>query len=211
MRDEDFDTFIKSMGGATSYRPATPESMARYRGRLPNYLLQRWQEEGWRGYANGLFWTVNPQDFEHILPRWLESTSLRNLDKFHVFGRTGFGELYAWAEHYGCNVIISCPIGVITAIAQNFAKPSPRPDLGMSVFFGRAEKEEFDLEDDNDERLFERAAKKLGPLGEKEIYGFEPALALGGPRQLAHLAKLDMAIHLNLLSEMTSMRIFGMQ
>ncbi|MEX6222309.1 T6SS immunity protein Tdi1 domain-containing protein [Providencia hangzhouensis] len=30
------------------------------------------------------------------------------------------------------------------------------------------------------EGLFEKAVKKLGPLGDNEIFGFEPAIILGG-------------------------------
>nr|BFE94926.1 hypothetical protein GCM10020185_54620 [Pseudomonas brassicacearum subsp. brassicacearum] len=55
MRDEDFQYFISVMGEATSHRHVPDSQIAKYRGVLPEALLDYWQDEGWCGYANGLF------------------------------------------------------------------------------------------------------------------------------------------------------------
>lgn len=50
---------------------------------------------------------------------------------------------------------------------------------------------------------FERARSKLGALEPHEIYGFEPAIVLGGKVLLENLAKVHATVHLTLL------RMFG--
>jgi hypothetical protein len=41
--------------------------LKKYRGKLPDLLLDYWEHEGWNGHANGLLWTVNPDDYAGIL------------------------------------------------------------------------------------------------------------------------------------------------
>jgi hypothetical protein len=55
MRDEDFDYFISKFGEATNRVAVPTEAIEKWRNKLPDQLLTYWQEEGWGGYANGLF------------------------------------------------------------------------------------------------------------------------------------------------------------
>ncbi|WP_369586526.1 GAD-like domain-containing protein [Kingella oralis] len=43
----------------------------KYRGKLPDRLLEYWQEYGFCHFADGLFWLTNPEDYEDILAEWL--------------------------------------------------------------------------------------------------------------------------------------------
>ena len=66
LRDENFACFIDEFGEAT-HRVEVPHSATeQWHGKLPEQLPADWRTEGWRGYANGLFWTVNPDDYEDI-------------------------------------------------------------------------------------------------------------------------------------------------
>ncbi|WP_044529811.1 T6SS immunity protein Tdi1 domain-containing protein, partial [Herbaspirillum sp. B65] len=58
-----------------------------------------------------------------------------------------------------------------------------------------------DMKDENGELLFERARSKLGPLEPHEIYGFEPAIVLGGKILLENLAKVNTNVHLTILRQ----------
>jgi hypothetical protein len=69
-------------------------SIERYRGKLPDQLLAYWEENGWCGYADGLFWTVNPQDYEAALEAWIGDTPLMEEDSYYVIARSAFGDLY---------------------------------------------------------------------------------------------------------------------
>ncbi|MFH4130425.1 T6SS immunity protein Tdi1 domain-containing protein, partial [Acinetobacter baumannii] len=51
---------------------------------------------------------------------------------------------------------------------------------------------------------FDRAVKKYGPLSSNEVFGFEPALALGGKSVLQNLKKLNIHVHMAILKEFTN-------
>jgi hypothetical protein len=204
MRDEDFEYFISVMGEATSHRQAPDSHLAKYRGVLPDVLLGYWQQEGWCGYANGLFWTVDPDDYKHLLDMWLADTVFPQIDNYHVIARSAFGTLYAWGEKYNQKIVVSCPTGSFVALTSKLKAPSNNPDLAIQTFFAMSDKERYDLEDAQGDFLFERALAKLGPLDGSELYGFEPALFVGGTASLEHLVKCNLDVHLTMLSQMRS-------
>ena len=204
MRDEDFEVFISEFGEATHRVDVPIETIQKWRDKLPDLLLTYWQEEGWRGYANGLFWIVDPEDYEDLVDEWLENTSIEQIDVFHVVGRTAFGDLHVCGERTGVNMTISCPINAIFALPKDL-KPKSKEDQDWSVrsFVGLSASE-CDLEDESGFPLFERAVAKLGPLEPDEIYGFEPAIVLGGKMQLENLVKINLDVHLTILRQLAT-------
>jgi hypothetical protein len=57
--------------------------------------------------------------------------------------------------------------------------------------------------------LFERALAKLGALDHDTLYGFVPALALGGEARLDRRQKLDAHVHLDILSQVTAVQVMA--
>ncbi|EGH08166.1 hypothetical protein PSYMP_05689, partial [Pseudomonas amygdali pv. morsprunorum str. M302280] len=51
--------------------------------------------------------------------------------------------------------------------------------------------------------------QKLGPLKSDEMYGFVPALALGGPMELEKLQKVKTIEHLTFLSQLSPLQDWG--
>ncbi|VGO11004.1 hypothetical protein AMB3_4031 [plant metagenome] len=204
MRSEDFELFIEAFGEATSRRPVPAESLAAYRGKLPDALLALWREEGWCGYADGLIWTVDPADYEDVLEEWLAGTPFAELDDFHVFARSAFGSLYLCGGKTGASVSLLCSIHAIDALKREL-KPKSAEQVESSVlsFFGAAEPEHFDLTDERGAPLFKRALKALGPLTHEEIYGFEPAIVAGGNLRLENLRRVADHPHLMILRELS--------
>jgi len=96
--DEDFAFFLENFGPAFDRREVPEASLNRYRDKLPEQMLAYWQEHGWCGYAEGLFWTVNPEDYEELVDMLLEGTELAEQDRFHVLAKGAFGRLYLWGE-----------------------------------------------------------------------------------------------------------------
>lgn len=203
MRDEDFEAFIVEMGEATSYCAVPSASIDKYRGILPEVLLKYWKEEGWCGYADGLFWTVNPDDYSDLLDLWLVDTPFNEIDNYHVIARSAFGDLYAWGEKFNRKLVVACPTHSITTLMSQVNVPAGDPDLAIRTFFAMSDKEGFDMEDNQGEYLFERALKRLGTLKHNELYGFEPALILGGALSVNNLAKLDLEVHLTILRQLS--------
>jgi hypothetical protein len=210
MRDELFSFFISQFGEATSKSNVPDESATKFQGVLPDQLLQYWKAEGWCGYGNGLFWTVNPDDYANVLDMWLEDTPFEEIDNYHVIARTAFGKLFAWGERTGPSLTISCPIHSLIALEKDLKKPLVNPNHEVSMFFAGTTPDECDLKDESKKPMFERTLAKLGPLQSAEIYRFEPALVAGGRMTVDHLKKVNADIHLTILRQLSPPRIpFG--
>lgn len=199
MRDENFDPFIEEFGEATSREEVPASAIARWRGALPDQLLAYWEHEGWCGYANGLFWTVDPALYDEILADWLQGSGLLELDRFHVIARSGFGTLHLWGPKTGASVSIMCSTNTIVCAASDLKKTITDADQSIRDFFGHRWREDEDLKDAQRLPLFERARARLGDLSKSEMYGFEPALVLGGEVTLGSLGKVDLEVHLAIL------------
>lgn len=204
MRDEDFEYFSSKFGEATKRTPVPAKSLKKWRNKLPDQLLKYWEQEGWCEYANGLFCTVNPDDYAGLVDDWLADTELEGVDVFHVIARSAFGKLYVCGEKTGRSVSMNCVIHSVSAF-ENELKPKSKEDLDFSIrsLFACLEPAQLDLKDEDGQPLFERARSKLGPLDPHEIYGFQPAIVLGGSFLLENLVKVKANVHLTLL------RMFG--
>jgi hypothetical protein len=198
--DEDFEYFLENFGPAFDRREVPASSIDRYRGKLPDQLLDYWQEHGWCGYADGLLWTVNPQEYEPALEAWIGGTSFMEGDAYHLIARGALGDLYFWGERSGHSLTISAPTAL--AAPRESRLTGEKTPLGVRTFFSGMTRQYNDFND-----LFTPALKKLGRLKYDEMYGFVPALALGGPATLDHLQKAKAVEHLVLLAQLSELRV----
>lgn len=204
MRDEDFEVFIDEFGEASQRTVVPATSLDAWQGKLPDQLLKYWKEEGWCSYANGLFWTVDPAQYEDLVDEWLHDTFLEQIDVFHVIARSAFGELFLWGRRTGGSVTISCATNSIICLPSNLKRELDDPDFYVKTFFSNKSLDRCDLDDESGQPLFRRALAKLGPLEADEVYGFEPALVLGGKMRLENLFKLKLDVHLTILRQLAS-------
>lgn len=72
------------------------------------------------------------------------------------------------------------------------------------------EPDALDIEDEKEKKIFKRAVKKLGALRADEMYGFEPALVIGGAPKLDNLVKVKVIEHLILLQQFGKIEILHM-
>ena len=73
--------------------------------------------------------------------------------------------------------------------------PALRAFIGMG-------KDTCDLKDESGNPLFDRALSSLGTLAPDEMYGFEPAIALGGKILLENLSRTKLDQHLTILRQL---------
>lgn len=198
--DEHFEIFLEDMGPAYDKRHVPPSSIERFRGKLPDQLLAYWEEHGWCGYANGLFWTVDPQEYEPVLEAWIGDTPFMEKDAYHIIARSAFGELYFWGENSCDSLKVFAPGSYCFPREPIFR--DGEMDLGVRAFFSARDRKENDFND-----LFEHAVKKLGRLKHDEMYGFVPALALGGSSTLPHLKKVSAVEHLIFLAQLAPLEV----
>ena len=207
------DEFMEDVLGFKEFDPpfarrdVPPEKIEKVRGKLPEKLLEYWQEFGWCGYAKGLFWTVDPDEWEDEQEAWIGDTGFMERDAYYVIARTAFGELILWGEKTGQSLKVVTAWGMIFPDFDPEAFARRGADLSAQLFFSSSSRNSYDLEDKDGQPLFDRALERLGPLDHDTMYGFVPALALGGGNTVERLQKLDAHVHLDILSQVTERQI----
>ncbi|EKO3629290.1 DUF1851 domain-containing protein [Vibrio metschnikovii] len=204
-----FDEFENTMGvhrgfPIVSSTPVPAEVLEQYNGVLPENLLAYWERHGWCGYDNGMFWTVNPNDYTEIIERLSAISQLDDPSENFVIARGAFGDLEIWNRKRGNVMYYSPVIGLLYQwdIDVKQEKTEAELESAMASFFWRASSSDQDQEDEYEERLFERALDKLGPLAENEMYAFVPATCLGGKWLLENLQKVDITTHIEMLMDL---------
>jgi hypothetical protein len=209
--DQFMENFLgyEEFGPPFARRDVPPEKIEKFRGKLPDKLLEYWKEYGWCGYAKGLFWTVDPDEWEDALEDWIGETPFMERDAYYVIGRSAFGKLVLWGTKTGCSLKITAPYGFVFPAfdAETFDRRGP--DKALQLFFSSSSRNQYDLTDLNEKPLFEQALAKLGPLDHDTMYGFVPALALGGEPSLERLQKLDAHVHMSILSQVTELQVMA--
>lgn len=203
MHQEDIDYFYEKYGQPLDKVEVTEELINKYRGKLPESILEQWQLFGFSGYLNGLYWITNPDDYSEIIYDWLEDTPLVDDDVYYVLARSAFGELLIWGENNFYRYYIKPMEGIL----HDTGEKTETAEFYGDLFFFYSDKDSLDHIDINGKKLFDRAVKKLGVLKADEMYAFEPALALGGEESLSHLAKVNLPVHMKLLKQVTPLRM----
>ena len=204
--NEDFEYFIEKFGPPAAQQTASAENISDYQGKLPNALLQIWKEVGWASFNSGLFWIVNPSEYSSTISEWLSEIKDVDTREYHAIARTAFGKLFLWGEKTGQTITIN-PLFSQVTITNHDPDIKTEADLIASIFFSSLDIDYLDIEDVNDKPLFKRAQKKLGTLSANEMYGFEPALCLGGLPKIENMRKLDTVAHLALLAQFGEIEI----
>lgn len=200
--DEAFSIFLESFERPVDRQEVPVSSIERYRNKLPDLLLEYWAEHGWCGYGEGIFWTVNPQEYDAVVASWIGSTELAARDNYHVIARSAFGDLYLWGEQTGFSLKITSVLSRF--VLQDLELADQSMEREVQEFFVMVNVEDNDYGD-----LFQPAKEKLGILRHDEMYGFVPALMFGGPDILEHLQKVKAVEHLILLSQITELKPYG--
>ncbi len=200
--DKIFARFLEKFGGPVDRQEVPASSIERYRGKLPNQLLEYWAEHGWCGYGDGIFWIVNPQEYDGVVASWLEDTKYEERDAYHLIARSAFGDLYLWGEKTGASLKITSVLS--RCVFDDFEITIEEMDRELQGFLLSTDVDSNDYGD-----LFQPAKKKLGTLRHDEMYGFVPALMFGGPDTLDHLEKVKAVEHLILLSQITELRPYS--
>jgi hypothetical protein len=196
--DEDFEGFLEDFGQPEQRIECAIETVEKYKGKLPDRLLEYWQEYGFCGFRQGLFWIVNPDDYEDTLDEWLEHTDIPDNDIYHVFARSAFGNLYIWGEETGYKYEVNTRRGWIIEQDGNARDEN---DFSLEIFFGGANVKDFDIKDKSRSDLFDPSIKKFGELKADEMFGFEPSLIVGGEAIFDNINKVNIFVHLSILAQ----------
>jgi len=207
--DERFEWFLEEFGEPTQYEAASQETLDKYKGKLPDRLLEYWVEYGFCSFMDGLFFMVNPQEYQGVMETWLEGRGIMEEDTYYVIARTGFGDLLLWGEKTGQKYKIEPKDGVIFQKgddAKRIAKG--KADEAVAGFFATKGPDTTDLEDvDTDKPIFSQAVKQFGALAPDEMFAFVPAMFAGGEQTIVTVDKVNLFVQLEILAQMSNREI----
>jgi hypothetical protein len=175
-----------------------------YRGKLPDYLLQFWADHGWCSWSNGQYWLCDPALARPVLDYVFRGDPDLDPDRMIAYGYTAFGDIDIW---YGdATIRLNLPMNKVRVEPREFDEEHQRywTDeiiVGMRLS-GRVAAVMAPWEDENLKNMMPQALERLGRLEWGEIYGFVPALSLGGRNTVDHLRKMPLVEHLVFLAAM---------
>lgn len=179
----------------TQTRPVPEECAAAYQDTLPDELLVLWRLSGWGKYGGGLIELIDPADYQDVLNGWLggDRSGIRT-----PFLLSAFGVLYYWrrlgelqpdGSYEGYDVAYINPhdsdTGVVAWDVASF----------LGEHLGADDLDPFGLWP----ALQDRAETELGS---GTIYGFVPALRLGGTPDPLTTSPVLAPEHLELLRQL---------
>ena len=132
-----------------------------------------------------------------MLDAWLENIEMPPHEEYFVIAGTAFGDLDIWGSIHGNCLSISSTTSQISPDLEVQKKEDW--DILLATLIATRTKDRLDINDYKNKLLFDRAVKKYGGLTKYEMFGFEPALVLGGEAKLKNVRKLPVISYLQFL------------
>jgi hypothetical protein len=211
----EFDVFaglIRLYGPQEDVQPMMQSYAETYHGRLPRELLRFWVDHGVGSWKNGRFWLCDPALLRPVIDEIFAGDPEFHPDDLPAFAYEAFGsKLYLWHPQKKVvyvnmmdGQVLTLPEDALTS-KQTGKYYSDGFTMGAQVSGLLYEDEAWS--DQDGEKLFEPALKRLGRLAPGEIYGFVPALQLGGTNLLPFVHKLPIVEHLLFLCSLNEYRL----
>jgi len=190
--------FLAAFPPDPDVKPCDEASCRAYAGKLPDALLRLWREVGRGSYAGGLLVITDPAHWEPTLSAWLRG----NIQDRYLIARSAFGDLFYYRDK-GMH-----EVGGVSMKVEDVSRIDPHnPHSDVCAWSMEAFLDEYLSAPETQEAalrkpLFEAAVARLGrPKGDNGFF-FEPALALGGAADSAHVGTGDLIVHLDILVQL---------
>lgn len=199
------DEITNKWGRPTTFRSAPADRFEKYAGVVPNLLLSVWQELGFSGFYDGLYWICDPVEWQSVVDEWTSELDLQfGRDEWSAVTRSAFGTMDLWGRRTGMSLTIVPYYGMILPVDNTGRMINDfERDLQILAAFTSTSHETLDPDGDDDRPLFRRVFNRLGPVDFDSMYGFVPVPALGGEMLPERVEILDAEVHMHLLSQVT--------
>ena len=84
-----YDQFFETYKEAIDAREVPQEVIKKYETILPAPIIDLWKRHGFGGYEDGLFWTINPDNYLSYIKKWI---TFDYQDIYHIM-RTAFADI----------------------------------------------------------------------------------------------------------------------
>lgn len=200
MQSERMKLIMSKFGEPTQRYPASEQTVEKYQAIFPKNIIEIWQSEGFCQFMQGLYYFTNPDDWQPVVDAWLKGTDFEKMGRFYAITRTGFGVLQVYHPATGTGIEIDCIKNIISgSISNETTEKGKEISIGVCLSSGHPEDKDFFIGESND-LIFKPALKKLGALGEYDMFSVNPAYSLLETMQmlptLDNLIKVDAREHM---------------
>ncbi|MDE7399801.1 MAG: DUF1851 domain-containing protein [Oscillospiraceae bacterium] len=188
---------IELFKNSIKYADVPEEVIEKYRGRVPDDFISLWREYGFCTTEDGYYKIVNPDDYADIWEDLFENAEDAGTVVVMV---TAMADLIFYDSStlnstlfYDNNSML-CYADIrhqnVHAICDDFSMT-----MGdMRTYDFRSDELSWDL--------YEKAVQTLGVPAYDECFGYEPLLSLGGKEKVENLRKVNLMVHLDIVSQM---------
>lgn len=201
--------FAEIWGAPTCAVAVPAERYEQFRDAVPELLLTFWREFGFSGFGAGLFWICDPVAWQPAIDAWTRDLAVPlGDDRWLAVSRTAFGRMQLWGQRTGMSLTVTPWRGWILPTDQSgrMSSSDERDDQIYAALTAQ-DRQSADVVGDDGRPLFDRVRASKGPVGPDTVYGFVPALALGGPVRPESVEIVNAPAHLELLSDVTPRRV----
>ena len=169
--------------------PVAPETIAEYRGRVPDELVEVWEQYGYGTFADGFLRIVDPAQYEREVGDCIGKTQGDGIAIPIMV--TGLGDLITWEPSLGV-VAILYRAGRVAGLGSKLKTFLTLVKAGGAAHLSRT------LEWD----IFPQAVAAQGEPAYDESFIFVPLPSLGGAAQVDNLRKRETIPAIQMMVEM---------
>ena len=169
------------------------EIINKYKNKVPEQVLDIWQNYGFGSFLNGYLKIVNPEEYEELLKETYIPVEDEPIEFNTVLFATAMGDLIVWEyvdEDISSVILVSYRRGYSSMILASFRN-----------FFRVLNEEEFMTEDLKWDPYLE-AREKYGEPAYDECFGYVPLLGLGGKDTVDNLKKVKLKEHIYMINDL---------
>lgn len=164
---------LAAHGPLTHHEPVAPELIASYEGRVPDLVLDFWENHGIGELSNGLLKLCMPEMFAEPLAMLFADDPDFGEGTF-ALAYGPFGNLILWNQNEWL-ALLAHPSATVDAPFFHKSKAGLDPNKIALDYFLNGDPRIMDVYDDAGEEMYERAVEKLGELRPGLIYCLLPA------------------------------------
>ena len=209
MLKEKLDSLAKKFGPPEKAEKFDPAVAARLQERVPAGLIDFLREYGIGIWLKGRFQFCSCTEYDAICHEVLDGDSQFTPEESAIFGFTAFGKVYMWNHRH--KIVLKVNLARMVASADSLNKTLRDPELDISANLTFIDKDHTDMFADTPSAppMFAATLKRLGELDLGEVYGFVPALAIGGSAGITSVKKMKAREHLLMLAELDRARLMN--
>ena len=194
-----FARIIADHGPPENARLVPSETADAFRDRLPPELLASWRRYGWGDYNEGFLRICDPRPLDPIISLIFRDDSELKAAELTVVAYTLFNTLRVW-DRAGRTILIHLDEAEVFAPSYSSTiNPDTQRPYSNAFLAGLLIYDELSLELQD---YYKNACAKLGRPDPDQVFGYAPALQLGGEWGLDHLHRFKAIEHMTFLAQL---------